>query len=102
MMRSVTTVSAASGAYGAVELKHHYRKNMMLGVSIAATAHLAIVGGVLLWQAGVPVPFETVPARTIIIDDPSNLAPPPSMILDMPKLSDSERAARGRLDFAQG
>lgn len=85
MMRP-TVLSAAAGSYGALELKHHYRKNMMLGVILAATAHLAIVGGILIWQSGVTVPLETVPPD-ITLDDLSKLAPPPSMVKEMPKFS---------------
>ena len=92
-MRPVVISAAVSGSYGALELKHHYRKNMMLGVILAVTAHLAIVGGILLWQSGVPVPLETIPPVVIIIDDPSDLAPPPSIVFREPQLRTAVPAA---------
>jgi protein TonB len=85
MIRPVVIPAAVSGSYGALELKHYYRKNMMLGVILAATAHLGVVGGILLWQSGIPVSLEAVPPEFYIIDDPSDLAPPPSIIFHGPQ-----------------
>jgi TonB family protein len=85
MIRPVVIPAAVSGSYGALELKHDYRKNMMLGVILAATAHLGIAGGIFLWQSGVTVSLETVPPDIIIIDDPSDLAPPPSIVFHEPQ-----------------
>ena len=91
MMKPIVVSAVASGSYGALELKHGYRKSMMLSVILAATAHMAIVGGILIWQASDPIPIGTG-LPVIIIDDPSDLVPPPSMVFEEPSFSVTDAA----------
>ena len=47
---STSQATTAPGWYGAFELKRSYQRNMALGVMYATLFHLAIIGGMLLYQ----------------------------------------------------
>ncbi|MCP4631605.1 MAG: energy transducer TonB [candidate division Zixibacteria bacterium] len=69
-------MSSISTSYGAFELKSSYQKNMFLGVAFAGLFHLVIIGG-FLWAT-----HESdveVTARTLVISDMADLAPPPQL-----------------------
>ena len=92
-MGPIAVSAHASGSYGALELKHYYRKSMMLAVSLAAAAHLLVVGSILLWQTMTPGAVPADPPIVIVIDDLSDLRPPPSIIYDEPNFSAVPRDA---------
>jgi len=76
--------------YRALELKRYYQKSMMLGITIAAAFHLAIIGGVLLYQyiksrSEVPEAVAVVRIQTL-----SDIAPPPSMTAAKPQVTVAE------------
>lgn len=89
MMTSIAVPVSASGSYGALELKHDYRKHMLLAVIIAAALHLGMVGGILLWQATRLVPVQPEPP-VIVVDGTTVLKPLPPMVTHEPALAHTE------------
>jgi protein TonB len=76
--------------YRALELKRYYQKSMILGITIAAAFHLAIIGGMLLYQyikahQSVPEAVAVVRIQTL-----SDIAPPPSMTQTKPQVTVAE------------
>lgn len=75
---TATTVSAPG--YGAMELKRSYQHNLTVGVLMAAFVHLAVLGGVIVYQLlHAPVPSTTTTSNRppVVISD---FDPPPSLI----------------------
>jgi len=76
-----------SSWYGALELKRYYQRSMTMGIMIAAAFHLAIIGGVLV--------FQYIKARTsadeavavVRIKTLADIAPPPSMTQAKPQVA---------------
>lgn len=79
--------------YGAFELKLAYRKNLAMGILIAAGAHLAIIGGIVLIIAITSKPPET--AGRIVLQSAAELGAPPTLsAAEMPvRVVTPERAA---------
>ncbi len=63
--------------YGALEIKRCYQRNMAVGVLLAATVHLLIVGGVGVYRHLTPAAMDE--PVIIILSGPKDLAPIPKM-----------------------
>ena len=89
-MGEVIGQPVAVGSYGAFELKRFYQRYMALGVLIAAALHLAVIGGVLLyqWWSERKVDYAEVPI--VRISTLSDIAPPPSMTHQKPQIAVAE------------
>jgi len=81
------------GSYGAIELKHDYRKNMFLAVLIAASLHLCVVGGILLFRTSLTDPAEPE-TKIIIIEGETHLEPLPPITYDDPTIRYAEPLAK--------
>lgn len=79
--------------YGAFELKRAYRKNLAMGISIAAAAHLLIIGGIVLIVSITSKPPEA--AGRIVLQTSAELGAPPTLsAAEMPiRVATPERAA---------
>lgn len=76
---SIKAISAGSPWYGAMELKRSYQHNMMLGIVVASSLHVSVLGGVTAYKALTSVDPVTLPVpvgeRVIEVI----LQPPPSL-----------------------
>ncbi|MBI3872645.1 MAG: energy transducer TonB [candidate division Zixibacteria bacterium] len=86
---SPATANVAPGWYGAFELKRTYQRNMSLGVLYAALFHLAIIGGMLIYQY-IKSRDDFSNAQVVVIKSISDIAPPPSMTAAKPQVNVAE------------
>ena len=92
MLTPLAVRATVPGSYGALELKQDYRRHMLAAVLIAAALHLCIVGGILLYQASLPVPVE--PEGPIIyIDGSAESIPLPPIVHSTPQFDYSQPLA---------
>jgi protein TonB len=75
---SAKAIRADAPWYGAMELKRSYQRNMTLGLLVASSLHVSVLGGVAAYKAlteldPVSLPIPTVPRVVEVI-----LEPPPS------------------------
>ena len=81
---------AGHNMYGALELKSYYQKGLALGIGIAALAHLAIVGGSMLYQYLEERASDVDAVAVVRIQTLSDIAPPPSMTAAKPQVEVAE------------
>lgn len=79
-----------SHVYGAFELKQIYQRNMMFGMGLAALLHIALIGGLLLYQHIKERANAAEPVAVVRIETYSDIALPPSMTAAKPQVNVAE------------
>jgi protein TonB len=85
-------VMGALPGYGAIELKKSYQLNLTKGLVFAATVHLVIIGGFMLYGYLTRINADDIPVITIrsitdLAPPPSVQARPPQVQVEAPKIA---------------